>query len=121
MDTNYTNRGTWIVKFISGKSKGWDLKESGLCDLHIEIGGTLKYVVSIKAISGKVRQGKISEIAVEVLIAFWRGLRGEEILLLGLTGMIHFWEETTKHPRKGHVILNLNGTFKEIMETSGTC
>ena len=39
----------------------------------------------------KIRQEKIVEIAAAVMIGFCGGLKGEEILMTPLTGMITFW------------------------------
>ena len=55
---------------------------------------------------------KISEIAVAVLIGICGGLRGEEIFLTAITGMIQFWEETRIHPNIGHVVVTMQGKVK---------
>ena len=63
-------------------------------------------------IHGNPDREKISEIAVAVLIGICGGLRGEEIFLTAITGMIQFWEEIRIHPKIEHVMVTLHGMSK---------
>lgn len=53
----------------------------------------------------------IEELAVFVIAEYCGGLRGEEVPLLSLKGMLTFWEETRLH-RTPHVMMALKGRFK---------
>ncbi len=48
-----------------------------------------------------------------VLIAFGVGLRGEEVPLVSLKGLLHFWTETRGgHEDERHIMVTLSGRFK---------
>ena len=47
-----------------------------------------------------------------VVIRFCGGLRGEEVLLTPLKGMMNSWEETRLRKGQSHVMVNLQGKFK---------
>jgi hypothetical protein len=47
-----------------------------------------------------------------VLIEFCAGLRGKEVPLLSLEGMLKFWGATTDLIERPHVVLTLHGRFK---------
>ena len=49
------------------------------------------------------------------MIGFGGGLRGDEIFLESLNGMLKFWEETRKIRNQSHIMVTLNGTFKVYM------
>ena len=47
-----------------------------------------------------------------MVIGFYRGLRGEEVLLTSMKGILNFWEETNMKKEKSYVIVTLKGRFK---------
>lgn len=53
----------------------------------------------------------MEELACFVLIAFGVGLRGEEVPLVSLEGLLYFWEETGEEPQP-YTMINLFGRFK---------
>ena len=58
-----------------------------------------------------VEQKRIKELACFVLAEYCAGLRGEEVPLISLSGMLQYWEATRVHPTP-HVMLALRGRFK---------
>lgn len=54
---------------------------------------------------------EIAELACYVLATYCGGLRGEEVPLISLKGMLEYWEETRNH-RNPHLVLALRGRFK---------
>lgn len=53
----------------------------------------------------------LEELMVYVLAEFCGALRGEEVPLLSLAGLLHYWEETTQAKRP-YIMLTLHGRFK---------
>jgi hypothetical protein len=47
-----------------------------------------------------------------VILTFCAALRGEEVSLVSLTGLLTFWEETTKQDPCPHIMVTLHGKFK---------
>ena len=47
-----------------------------------------------------------------VCIEFGPGLRGEDVTLTSLKGMLHFWEETMNDKDDPFIMVALYGTFK---------
>jgi hypothetical protein len=48
-----------------------------------------------------------------MLIAFGTGLRGEEVPLVSLEGLLHFWQETREGAAdKRYMMMTLSGRFK---------
>ena len=55
--------------------------------------------------------------ALFVIIAFCCGLRGEEVPLVHLDGVLRHWDEALRHPTHPHIIVALLGRFKtEVSE-----
>jgi hypothetical protein len=54
---------------------------------------------------------KLEEVAVYVLAEYCGGLRGEEVPLISLAGMLKYWEATRTHAVP-HVMMTLHGRFK---------
>ena len=54
---------------------------------------------------------QVEEVACFVLASYAGGLRGEEVPLIYLRGMLEFWEEGRTH-NTPHVILTLLGRFR---------
>ena len=50
---------------------------------------------------------------VTLLIGFFGGLREEEILFESIIRMIQSLGEARRQPRKGNIMVNLQGVFKE--------
>ena len=57
------------------------------------------------------RRESIEELMSFVLISFGAGLRGEEIPLVSLCGLLHFWDETMLDPDL-FIMITLFGRFK---------
>jgi hypothetical protein len=57
-------------------------------------------------------QRMIEDLMSFVLIEFCAGLRGEEVPLISLEGMLRFWHTTTALRERPHVVLTLHGRFK---------
>lgn len=47
-----------------------------------------------------------------VILMFCAALRGEEVSLVSLTGLLTFWMETTTLKDRAHILLTLHGKFK---------
>jgi hypothetical protein len=61
---------------------------------------------------GKFRKGEaLEELACYVLIGFGVGLRGEEVPLVSLEGLLYFWEETGAEAQP-YTMITLFGRFK---------
>ena len=58
--------------------------------------------------SGKTRKPQMSM----VILTFCAALRGEEVTLISLTGLLTFWEETTSREKDPHILVTLHGKFK---------
>ena len=56
-------------------------------------------------------KGRIAEVAVYLLCTICGGLRGEEVPLLALQGILEFWDRGRTNPTP-HVMLTLRGRFK---------
>ena len=54
---------------------------------------------------------QLKELMCYVLIGFGAGLRGEEILLISLKGLLFFWDET-KSEADPYIMITLHGRFK---------
>ena len=54
---------------------------------------------------------ELEDTVVFMLAAFGAGLRGEEVLLISLDGLLSFWDET-RLDEDSHVMLTLKGRFK---------
>jgi hypothetical protein len=63
------------------------------------------------SVSG-VDKEEIESTMVFVVTTFCAALRGEEVSLLSLTGLLTFWEETTTLADSPHILLTLHGKFK---------
>lgn len=57
------------------------------------------------------RRENVELLAVFVISSYLGGLRGEEVPLLSMKGLIQFWNETREHGTP-HVMLTLRGKFK---------
>ena len=53
--------------------------------------------------------------AAEVVIGFGRGLRGDEVFLASLEGMLKLLEDTRLRRNQFHVMVTLKGRFKGEM------
>ena len=58
----------------------------------------------------KIRE--ISCLDAAVVIGFCGGLRGEELFMMSLKGMLKFWEDSRKNKHLSHVMVTLKGRFK---------
>ena len=47
-----------------------------------------------------------------VVIGFGGGLRGDEVFLSSIEGMLNFWEETRLRINQSHVMVTLKERFK---------
>jgi hypothetical protein len=56
-----------------------------------------------------------------VMLTFCAALRGEEVSLVSLTGLLTFWEETTMQETSPHIMLMLHGRFKGENGVCGHC
>ena len=65
----------------------------------------------------KIRE--ISCLATAVVIGFCGGLRGKEVFMTSLKGMLKLWEETKSKKYCPHAMVTLKGGFKR--ETIDTC
>ena len=54
----------------------------------------------------------VEELMAFVCIGFGAGLRGEEVTLTSLNGMMQFWEETMNDKEDPYVMVTLYGRFK---------
>ena len=54
---------------------------------------------------------RLEELMTYILIGFGAGLRGEEVPLTSLTGIIHFWEEI-QQSKNPYLLVTLYGRFK---------
>ena len=63
------------------------------------------------------RRREVSCLTEAVVLGFGGGLRGEDILLASLEGMLKFWEEIRLMINQYHVMVTLKGRFK--VETGG--
>ena len=54
----------------------------------------------------------MSCLAVAVVIRFRGGLRGDEVFLISLEGMLKFWEETRLRRNQSHVMVTMGGRLK---------
>ena len=63
---------------------------------------------------GMVEEAKeaLEDVICFMLAAFGAGLRGEEVPLLLLEGLLTFWDETQIHADGAHIMLTLVGRFK---------
>jgi hypothetical protein len=55
---------------------------------------------------------EIETLMAMVILTFCAALRGEEVGLVSITGLLTFWEETTKAERLPHILVTLHGKFK---------
>jgi hypothetical protein len=53
----------------------------------------------------------VEDLMCYVLTEFCGNLRGEEVPLLSLKGLLHFWNESLKHSPP-YIMLTLHGKFK---------
>ena len=56
-------------------------------------------------------QEALEELMCYVLLGFGAGLRGEEMLLVSLEGLAHFWQETQEEDDP-YIMVTLRGRFK---------
>ena len=63
------------------------------------------------AASPKKREA-VEELMAFICIGFGAGLRGEEVTLRSLKGVIHFWSETKSDPVDLFIMITLYGRFK---------
>ena len=57
-------------------------------------------------------QEELEEMMAMVILTFCGALRGEEVSLVSLTGLLTFWEEVTTLKRDPHILVTLYGKFK---------
>ena len=62
--------------------------------------------------TGSEERAAVEELMAFVCIGFGAGLRGEEVTLTSLKGMIKFWEETMNDKDDPYVMVTLCGRFK---------
>ena len=60
----------------------------------------------------KIRKREISCLAAAVVIVFCRRLRGEDVLLTSMKGILNCFEETSLKTEKSHVMVTLKGRYK---------
>ena len=60
----------------------------------------------------EVEKEEIETLMSMVIVSFCAALRGEEVSLVSLTGLLTFWEETTRSLSLPHILLTLHGQFK---------
>jgi len=65
----------------------------------------------VSALTGEERE-EIEITMSMVILTFCTALRGEEVSLVSLTGLLAFWEETTTLDKCPHILLTLHGKFK---------
>ena len=54
---------------------------------------------------------RLEELMCFILIGFGAGLRGEEVPLVSVGGLLHFWDETKREPNP-YIMITLYGKFK---------
>ena len=64
----------------------------------------------LKKMSGQQRE--VYCLSSAVVIGFGGGLRGEEVFLSSLEGMLKFWKETRLRINQSHVMVTLKERFK---------
>ena len=57
----------------------------------------------------------------DVVTYFCGGLRGEEVFLTSLKGMLKFWEEKRMNKSFPHILVALKAGLREIPGRSGIC
>ena len=112
-ETACPTRRPWFGKFMRGSKLGM-----GVIKKH-DFGVTSE---TVKALlegwdaywrrEGLMRIREISHMAAAVVIAFCGVLRGGEVFMKSLKGMLQFWEKTRKKNDLSHITVTLKGRFK---------
>ena len=65
-----------------------------------------------RAMEHEQQRERLEELMCYVLMSFGCGLRGEEVPLISLKGLLHFWNETRRDAEEPYIMLTLYGRFK---------
>jgi hypothetical protein len=65
-----------------------------------------------RAMGHEQQRERLEELMCYVLMSFGCGLRGEEVPLISLKGLLHFWNETRRDAEDPYIMLTLYGRFK---------
>jgi hypothetical protein len=103
----------WFCRFCTGmKWRMGEVKfqnEALTPDMVVELGKLLNEVWELSTLEDE--RESVEELMSYILIGFGAGLRGEEVPLTSLKGMLSFWDET-RADRDPYIMVTLYGRFK---------
>eukprot|EP00956_Cyclotella_meneghiniana_P007531 scaffold10178_cov23-Cyclotella_meneghiniana.AAC.3 len=120
--TNCVTAGEWFVRFkLGAKLRMGQIRKQNEAFTPAIIHALDKVVQDVwEASSEESERKKLEELMAYVLMEFCACLRGEEVPLLSLQGLLTFWVETTTS-EDPYVMLTLRGRFKGEGELRWHC
>ena len=111
--TTCPTAGEWFTRFILGaKYRMGQIRKQNEAFTSDIIHAMDKITEELWVVAeSEEEKAALEELMLFVLAGFCAGLRGEEVPLISLKGMLEFWQETTNAARP-HVMLTLHGRFK---------
>lgn len=112
--TSCPTRSRWFSAFLLGAKK-----RMGVIRKQDEA-LTVKQLLALldiaeqdwQAATDPAEKKRLEEVAAFICIGYCASLRGEEISLTSIQGMLEFWDESINHPVVPHIMVTLRGRFK---------
>ena len=114
--------GKWFARFMRGAKLRMGVERRQNEALTSEIVLSMDRIVETRwqAAQSETERERLEEVMCYTLCEFGAGLRGEEVPLISLKGLLTYWDETQRHETP-HIMLTLQGRFKGEVNSRWHC